>query len=124
MPLIVAQPVTPKKDVLSVRLDQSLHDQLKAYAEFIASSKDHVISQAIRHVFRHDKDFAAWLAARPERRPADATPAGVSDASGAKPPDQDDRPESAHANVESSPRSTAESACPTAAETGGHTRRR
>ena len=68
MPLIVAQPPAPEKDTLSLRLDQELHHQLKAYAEFIASSKDYVISQALHRVFRHDKDFAAWLAAQPDRR--------------------------------------------------------
>jgi predicted transcriptional regulator len=68
MPLIVAQPLAPEKDMLSLRLDQELHHQLKAYAEFIASSKDYVISQALHRVFRHDKEFAAWLAARPDRQ--------------------------------------------------------
>ena len=63
--LIAAQPPAAEKDILSLRLDRALHHKLKAYAEFIASSKDYVISQALRHVFRHDKDFAAWLAARP-----------------------------------------------------------
>jgi predicted transcriptional regulator len=64
MPLIAAAAV--RKDTLSLRLDRALHHQLKAYAEFIASSKDYGISQALRRVFRHDKDFAAWLAARPD----------------------------------------------------------
>src|SRR5947207_1553335 len=68
MPLIVAQPLAPEKDTLSLRLDQALHHQLKTYAEFIASSKDYVISQALHRLFRHDKDFAAWLAARPDHR--------------------------------------------------------
>lgn len=68
MPLIMAQPPASEKDDLSLRLDLALHHQLKAYAEFIASSKDYVISQALHRVFRHDKDFAAWVAARPDRR--------------------------------------------------------
>jgi predicted transcriptional regulator len=68
MPLIVAQPPAPERDTLSLRLDQALHHQLKAYAEFIASSKDYVISQALHRVFHHDKDFAAWLAARRDRQ--------------------------------------------------------
>ena len=68
MPLIIAQPAAPAKDTLSLRVDRALHENLKAYAEFIASSKDYVISQALHRLFRQDKEFAAWLAARPERR--------------------------------------------------------
>jgi hypothetical protein len=64
MPLIAAQPAA-ERDTLSLRLDRALHRQLKAYAEFISSSKDCVISQALHQLSRHDKDFAAWLAAQP-----------------------------------------------------------
>jgi hypothetical protein len=68
MPLIHPQRVAPERDNLSLRVDRALHEQLKAYAEFIASSKDHVISQALHRVFRQDKDFAAWIGTRPDLR--------------------------------------------------------
>jgi predicted transcriptional regulator len=64
MSLIPAQEASPERDTLSLRVDRALHAQLKAYAEFIESSKDYVICQALHRVFRQDKDFAAWLAAR------------------------------------------------------------
>ena len=123
MPLIAAQRATPEKDALSVRLDRALHEQLKAYAEFIASSKDHVISQALRHVFHRDKDFAAWLAARPARRPVDTAPPGVSEASVMQPVNADDQTENVHADPESSSRAATDDTRPVASATGGHTRR-
>jgi hypothetical protein len=63
-----SSPAAPAKDTLLLRVDRALHENLKAYTEFIASSKDDVISQALHRLFRQDKEFAAWLTARPEHR--------------------------------------------------------
>jgi hypothetical protein len=41
-----------------------VHERLKQYAEFIQSPKDYVIGQALRRLFRKDKDFAAWAESR------------------------------------------------------------
>jgi hypothetical protein len=50
------------RDRLSVRLERALHEELKAYSAFIGgSSKDHIISYALKRVFRRDKEFRAWL---------------------------------------------------------------
>jgi hypothetical protein len=67
MPVIASQPAAPAKDTLSLRLDRASHEKLKAYAEYIASSKDYVISQALHRVFRQDREFASWLASRADR---------------------------------------------------------
>ncbi|HWW82255.1 MAG TPA: hypothetical protein VNZ26_01560 [Vicinamibacterales bacterium] len=57
--------MAPARDSLSLRLDRDLHDQLKAYATFLGgASKDYIISWALKHVFRRDKEFRAWLEAR------------------------------------------------------------
>jgi predicted transcriptional regulator len=72
MPLIPVQSAVPERDTLSLRLDRELHLRLKAYAAFIGSSKDYVIGQALHRVFRQDKEFAAWLAARDGQESRDA----------------------------------------------------
>jgi hypothetical protein len=65
MPIIPAQPQVEQKDTLSLRLDHAVHERLKQYAAFIQSPKDYVIGQALRQLFRKDKDFAAWLDSLP-----------------------------------------------------------
>jgi predicted transcriptional regulator len=64
MPIIPAQPHVEQKDTLSLRLEHEVHERLKQYAEFIQSPKDYVIGQALRRLFRKDKDFAAWAESR------------------------------------------------------------
>jgi hypothetical protein len=64
VPLIPAPPAAPDKDTLALRVDRELHDQLRAYAEFLGSTKEYIVASALRRVFRHDKDFIAWQHAR------------------------------------------------------------
>jgi hypothetical protein len=78
MPLIPAQPTIVPRETLSVRIDRVIHERLKLYAEFIQSSKEYVISQALRQLFRKDREFAAWLEARKTPAPADDTRTGAS----------------------------------------------
>ncbi len=83
MPLIPAPPAAPDKDTLALRVDRELHDQLRAYAEFLGSTKEYIVTSALRRVFRHDKDFIAWQHARnsetaPTVRRADAQTAATS----------------------------------------------
>ena len=76
MPLIPAPPAAPEKATVSLRVERGLFDQLTAYATFIGSSKEYIVSSALRRVFRHDKEFAAWLEARTSPREASrVTPA-------------------------------------------------
>jgi hypothetical protein len=70
MPLIPAPPAAPSKDTLPLRIDQELHTQLREYAEFLGSTKEYIVSAALRRVFRHDKDFLAWQQARRTSVPA------------------------------------------------------
>jgi hypothetical protein len=82
VPLIPAPPAAPDKDTLALRVDRELHDQLRAYAEFLGSTKEYIVASALRRVFRHDKDFIAWQLARDNgtaptvRRPDAHTAAG------------------------------------------------
>ena len=64
MPLIPAPPTPPNKDALPLRLERELHAQLRDYAEFLGSSKEYIVTAALRRVFRHDKDFLAWQQGR------------------------------------------------------------
>lgn len=60
MPLIQKE----KKEVfktIPIRLEESLAEQMLAYAEFLDSSKDHIVSEAMRYIIDRDKEFAAHL---------------------------------------------------------------
>lgn len=76
MPLIPAPPAPPNKDALPLRLERELHAQLRDYAEFLGSSKEYIVTAALRRVFRHDKDFLAWQQSRRDagKDPATTTP--------------------------------------------------
>jgi len=41
----------------TVRIDTSLLADLSEYAEYMASSKDHVISEAIKYIIDRDKEY-------------------------------------------------------------------
>ena len=80
MPIIPAQPHVEQKETLSLRLDREVHERLKQYAEFIQSPKDYVIGQALRRLFRKDKDFTIWVESKPNgnhRASTDDTSDGV-----------------------------------------------
>ena len=43
---------------LSVRMERDLLDALIRYAAHMASSKDHIVSEAVRYIIARDKDFS------------------------------------------------------------------
>ncbi len=58
MPLIQKE----KKEVfktIPIKFEESLAERILAYANFLESSKDYVVSEAIRYIIDRDKDFAA-----------------------------------------------------------------
>jgi len=59
MPIIPASAARRTERHALAALDHEVHERLKQYAEFIQSPKDYVIGQALRRLFRKDKDFAA-----------------------------------------------------------------
>ncbi|MGE3957447.1 MAG: hypothetical protein AB7H96_12070 [Vicinamibacterales bacterium] len=75
MPLIPAPPATPDRDTLALRIDRDLHEQLRAYAEFLNTTKEYIVSSALRRVFRHDKDFIVWRQRRDAPTTSVPTPA-------------------------------------------------
>ena len=52
---------------LSVRIEEGLYHRLTGYADYLASSKDHVIAEAIRYIIDRDKDFAEMQPQTPPR---------------------------------------------------------
>ena len=64
MPLIPAPPALPDRDTLALRIDRDLHAQLREYAEFLHTTKEYIVSSALKRVFRYDKEFLAWQQAR------------------------------------------------------------
>ena len=64
MALTPKLPTPEAKDLLSLRLEREVHERLQQYVVFVAGHKDYVISQALRLLFRKDREFAAWLESR------------------------------------------------------------
>lgn len=63
MPLIQAQPKR-SREAVTVKLERSTIEHLKAYAEFIDSTQEHVVNEALLLTFRKDKEFQDWLETR------------------------------------------------------------
>lgn len=59
---IIKKPAVPAEIVtLEVRIEQPLIEMLDRYAEFIGSTPDHIVTSAVRLVFKKDYDFKRWL---------------------------------------------------------------
>ena len=83
MSLITRQPKPPARQPVSLKLEADVFASLKAYATFLESSQEYVITQLLRLAFQKDKEFQQWLtehgpsasaaeAPGPARRPARA----------------------------------------------------
>jgi hypothetical protein len=68
MPLIAPQ-LKQQREQVTMRLDVDVLAFLKRYADFIASSLDYVVSQAVVMTFHKDQDFRQWLR---DQHPQDA----------------------------------------------------
>lgn len=59
---IIKRPATPPDIVtLEVQIEQPLIEILDRYAEFIGSTRDHIVTSAVRLVFKKDYEFKRWL---------------------------------------------------------------
>ncbi len=78
---LIAKQTKTERDTLSLRLDRDVNLTLKQYSEFVSSSQDYVINQALRYFFKRDKEFAAWQVSQPEAGASaeGATPPGAPD---------------------------------------------
>lgn len=50
------------RQTINLRMTVESVATLREYAEFIDSTQDHVVQQALRFVFERDKTFRAWRA--------------------------------------------------------------
>jgi uncharacterized protein YlaN (UPF0358 family) len=65
MPLIQSQQ-KKNRETITVKLDKVIIDQVRLYAEFIDSTQEHVLNEALALTFRKDKEFQDWMAKRKE----------------------------------------------------------
>ena len=59
---ITKKPATrPEIVTLEVRIEQPLIETLDRYTAFIGSTRDHIVTSAVRLVFKKDYEFKRWL---------------------------------------------------------------
>jgi hypothetical protein len=51
----------PKTTVVQLRLDEEARTTLTRYAEYLECSPSHVVTEALKLVYRKDKEFQSWL---------------------------------------------------------------
>ena len=61
MPVLKAPPKQPKTTVVQIRLDEAARTTLTKYAEYLECSPSHVVTEALKLVYRKDKEFQSWL---------------------------------------------------------------
>jgi hypothetical protein len=61
MALLKAAPKQPKTTVVQLRLDDEVKLKLSKYAEFLDCSPSYVVTEALKLVYRKDKEFQSWL---------------------------------------------------------------
>src|SRR2546430_6932555 len=61
MAIIKAPPKQPKSVTIQARVEESVKTQLDQYAKFIESTPSHVITEALKVLFKRDEEFKAWL---------------------------------------------------------------
>jgi hypothetical protein len=69
MPFIPRQVKPPARTPLNCKLTLDMAALVKHYAEFIDSTQEYVVTEALRRVFDRDKEFQVWLAATHSRAP-------------------------------------------------------
>ena len=65
MAIIKAPPKQPKSVTIQARVEESVKMQLDQYAKFIDSTPSYVITEALRLLYRKDKEFQSWLGQHP-----------------------------------------------------------
>ncbi|HYL85800.1 MAG TPA: hypothetical protein VE263_16345 [Candidatus Angelobacter sp.] len=75
MPVLKAPPKQPKTTVVQLRLDEDARSTLTKYAEYLECSPSHVVTEALKLVYRKDKDFQSWLSGQ-HTKISEPTPKG------------------------------------------------
>jgi len=64
MPILKEQPKQPKSALIQVRVEEPIKLDLNQYAQFIHSTEAWVVSEALRFLFRKDREFTNWKSER------------------------------------------------------------
>jgi hypothetical protein len=83
MALLKAPPKQPKTTVVQLRLDEDARTTLTKYAEYLECSPSHVVTEALKLIYRKDKDFQTWLSAQ-NTKTSEPTSKTISQATSAK----------------------------------------
>jgi hypothetical protein len=59
--ILKSPPRPPKNETLQIRVEEQIKAKLHRYAEFIDSSESYVVSEALKLLFRKDREFRIWL---------------------------------------------------------------
>jgi hypothetical protein len=59
--ILKSPPRPPKDETLQIRVEEQIKAKLHRYAEFIDSSESYVVSEALKLLFRKDREFRIWL---------------------------------------------------------------
>lgn len=60
MPILREQPKQAKNALIQVRVEEEIKIELNQYAQFIRSTESWVVSEALRFLFKKDREFANW----------------------------------------------------------------
>lgn len=60
MPVLKEQPRQSKSALIQVRVEEEVKSDLALYAQFIHSTEAWVVSEALRFLFKKDREFADW----------------------------------------------------------------
>ena len=61
MALLKAPSKQPKTTTLQVRLEEEVRLNLDRYAEFLDANPSYVVSEALKLLYRKDREFQSWL---------------------------------------------------------------
>jgi predicted transcriptional regulator len=50
----------PKTTTIQIRLEEEVRQNLDRYADFIDASPSYVVSEALKFLFRKDREFKSW----------------------------------------------------------------
>lgn len=64
MALLKAPSKQPKTTTLQVRLEEEVRHNLDRYAEFLDANPSYVVSEALKLLYRKDREFQCWLSAQ------------------------------------------------------------
>jgi predicted transcriptional regulator len=66
MALLKAPSKQAKTTNLQVRLEEEVRRNLDKYAEFLDANPSYVVSEALKLLYRKDKEFQIWLRSHPQ----------------------------------------------------------